>query len=107
MKYQHLADTLKTHQMKTKDVIPDNSQEMIQGLVGLGILTKKVNEVIHTVAEGIGLPVIDNIDLHSVSHITLEGGIAAEMQLSHEVHSAGGMCTYSSPRTTILYFYKL
>ena len=68
---------------------------MIQGLVGLGISTKKVNEIIHTVAGGIGLPVVDHIDSHSVSHITLEGGIAAEMQLAHEVHSAGSMCIYS------------
>lgn len=81
--------------MKIKGVISDNSREMIQGLVGLGVSIKKVNEIIHTVAGRIGLPVVDHIDSHLVSHITLEGDIAAEMQLAHEVHSAGGMCIYS------------
>lgn len=95
VRYKHKLYEPRTHRMKIKGVISDDSREMIQGLVGLGVSTKKVNEVIQTVAGGIGFPVVDRIDSHSVSRITLEGGIAAEMQLAHEVHSAGGKCIYS------------
>lgn len=94
IKHKHMADEPRTHRMKIKGVISDNSREMIQELVGLGVSTKKVNEIIHTVADGIGLPVVDRIDSHSVSRITLEGGIAAEMQIDVQNEKINGV----SPR---------
>jgi hypothetical protein len=46
------------------------------------------NDIIHTVAKGLGMSVEGSIDKHSVARITLEGGVGAEMQLVHEIHNA-------------------
>jgi chromosome segregation ATPase len=82
----------KSHVLKEKGVFKENIREMTRELTSIcRVPVARVDSVIQTVAKGLGIAVEDSMDKHSVSRITLEGQVAADMQLVHEIHNAGGM----------------
>ncbi|TFK21326.1 hypothetical protein FA15DRAFT_573000, partial [Coprinopsis marcescibilis] len=79
-----------------------SARGMVRELVALNVTESKVDSVIHTVAGGIGVNVLDHIDTRSVRRVVSEAGIAAELQIVDELrpeNSAG--FTLSSDGTTI------
>ena len=54
---------------------------------------EKLNEVIHIVGRGFGFEINDkdNVSARTVGRVMKEGGIAAEMQIVHEIETAKGM----------------
>ena len=51
----------------------------------MNVTESKVDSVIHTVAEGVGVNVLDHIDTHSIQRIISEAGITAELQIVDEL----------------------
>lgn len=54
------------------------------------MLLAQVNTVIHAVVRGLSVTVNDTINKHSAARITLEGQVAADLQLVTEIHDVGG-----------------
>jgi hypothetical protein len=81
--------------MKENGVIKEECREMLRELQVLNVPVEKVNAVVHVVAKGFGLKVKDNVSARAVGRIMREGGIAAEIQLVHEVEQAKG-CSFLS-----------
>lgn len=61
---------------------------MVCELVKCGVPVDDVNDIIHIVCKGFGFEVPDGISPQSVSRIVLKGGIAAKMQLAHQILTA-------------------
>jgi hypothetical protein len=76
--------------MKEKGVIKEDCREMLRELQVLNVPVEKVNDVVHVVAKGFGLNVKDSVSARAVGRIVREGGVAAEIQLVHEVEHAKG-----------------
>ncbi|KDQ12198.1 hypothetical protein BOTBODRAFT_176720 [Botryobasidium botryosum FD-172 SS1] len=85
--------------LKEGGVITEDTQEGIRDLVSLNIPVENINSATHTVARMLGSNVADSIDKHSVSHIVLEGLVAADMQSMREAHDARAI-SLSNDRTT-------
>jgi DNA anti-recombination protein RmuC len=80
-----------SHSLKEKGVFGEAVREMTRDLTSIcQVPVARVDSVIHTVAKGFGITVKDSMDKHSASRITLEGQVAADMQLVQEIHDAGG-----------------
>ena len=90
-KLQAAAENLQSHSLKEKGVFKEEVREMTRDLTSIcRVPLARVNTVIHAVARGLGVTVNDTIDKHSAARITLEGQVAADLQLVTEIHDAGG-----------------
>jgi len=90
-KQEVAVEKSQSRSLKEKGVFKEIVREMTRDLTSLcRVPVARVDSVIHTVARGFGITVEDSIDKHSVSRITLEGQVAADMQLVQEIHNAGG-----------------
>jgi hypothetical protein len=72
-------------------IIPESTRVMIRDLLGIGTAEARVTETIKIVGEGLGVVVEGNVSATSVGRIGSEGGVAAEMQIVHEVNQSNGM----------------
>ncbi|KIM77638.1 hypothetical protein PILCRDRAFT_11892 [Piloderma croceum F 1598] len=99
-KLEAAVERSQTHVLKAKGVFKEEVREMTRDLMSIcRVPLAWVNSVIHVVARGLGIIVEDSIDKLSALHITLEGQVAADMQLVNEIHTAGGL-TISGDGTT-------
>lgn len=65
---------------------------MIRELLGIGIPEARVADTIQIVGASVGIVVEGDISATSVARIACEGGVAAEMQIVHEIEKSKGMC---------------
>ena len=84
------AEKGKLIQVKEKGVILDSTWDKIRELIKYGIPVEHVDDVFHVVAEEFGITIKDSISTHSVSQIILEGGVAAKLQIMHEIIHTNG-----------------
>jgi hypothetical protein len=77
--------------LKHKGIVQEESREMIRDLQTLNVPVEKLNEVVHIVGKGFGLKVMDNVSARTIGRVMREGGVAAEMQIVHEIEQAKGM----------------
>lgn len=73
---------------------------MARALVKAGCGQAHVSAVIKEISAGIGVMVTGNISRRTVGRSILEGGVAAELQLAHEIKQ-----TDSKFITTAMYMY--
>ena len=81
---------VKTVSLFSKGMISEPCREMICELVKHGVPEELVNDVIHACCDAFDIQVPKGITLRSVGRIVQEGGVAAEMQLGHEILNAKG-----------------
>lgn len=74
--------------LKENGVIRDAARNMVRELASLNVPVEHVAPVIDAVAKGIGTRVTDSLGPRSVGRIVLEGKIAADIQLIHEMRTA-------------------
>ena len=74
-----------------KGIVQEECREMIRDLQTLNVPVEKLNEVVHIVGKGFGLKVMDNVSARTIGRVMREGGVAAEMQIAHEIEQAKGM----------------
>ncbi|KAF8231421.1 hypothetical protein L208DRAFT_1277242, partial [Tricholoma matsutake] len=48
----------------------------------------KLNKVVHIIGKGFRLKVIDNMSTDTIGRVMREGGVAAEIQIVHEIEEA-------------------
>jgi hypothetical protein len=90
-KLEAAVEQSQSHSLKEKGVFKEEVQEMAWNLTSIcWVPLARGNSVIQVVAHGLGVTVEDSIDKHSAARITLEGQVAADMQLVNEIHDAGG-----------------
>jgi hypothetical protein len=75
------------YQTKKKGVIGDETRQIVRDLVQLGVPMENVSNTLETVARGLGVGIKGHISMHSVGRIVLEGGVAAKLQLVHEIEN--------------------
>ncbi|KAF8880977.1 hypothetical protein BD779DRAFT_1445829 [Infundibulicybe gibba] len=85
--------------VKEGGLIKESMRTMSRELVKLGVPVKNVSEAVHSVADGLSIAVTGDISTRSVGRLTLEGGIAAKLQLVHEIENAASL-TLSGDGTT-------
>jgi small-conductance mechanosensitive channel len=90
---QNLNKEPDTRYLKSKNVIIEESREMIRDLSMVNVPDNSVNTVIHIVGKWLGVDVKDAISERSVARIVQEGGIAAKLQLVDEITQAEGSTT--------------
>jgi hypothetical protein len=78
----------KSLQLKDKGVIREETRDIVCNLVQLGVPMETVSSALETVAEGLGVRVQGHVSTRSVGRIVLEGGVAAKLQLVHEIEQA-------------------
>jgi hypothetical protein len=88
----------KERYMKKKGVVQEECRGMLRDLQTLNVPVEKLNEVVHVVGKGLGLKVMDNVSTRTIGRVMREGGVAAEMQIVHEIEQAKGMCLESTYR---------
>ncbi|KAF8059795.1 hypothetical protein FPV67DRAFT_1707711 [Lyophyllum atratum] len=81
-------------------IVKDAVREVIRQLSILNVPEEKMNMVIHAVAKGLGVRVMDRVSSRTVSRILMEGGVAAEQQLVCEIEQEKAL-TLSGDGTTI------
>jgi len=72
-------------------IFTNETRALVHNLVQLGVPAVNVNDVIHTVAQPMGITVDGTISDRTVRRTVLEGGIAAQVQFADEVHHAQSM----------------
>ncbi|KZP26121.1 hypothetical protein FIBSPDRAFT_949598 [Athelia psychrophila] len=78
--------------LKEKGIFTPRVREMARNLTAIcKVPVANIGAVIETCAKGFGKQLTGgSMDKHSASRIALEGYIASDMQLVHEIHEAGG-----------------
>jgi hypothetical protein len=76
--------------MKKKGIVQEECREMLRDLQTLNVPVEKLNEVVHVVEKGLGVKVMDNVSTRTIGRVMREGGVAAEMQIVHEIEQAKG-----------------
>ena len=76
--------------LKAGGVVTPVAREMIRELSALNVAGTSVNAVIHTVGNWLGYKVEDAVSERTVGRIILEGGVAAKLQIVHEISSTEG-----------------
>ena len=67
-------------------------REMVHELVKYGVPADCVKDLIHACCDAFGIKVPRGIAARSVGRIMQEGGVAAQIQLGHEIVNAKGEC---------------
>jgi hypothetical protein len=76
------------HMKDGQGIFANETHALAHNLVQLGFPAVNVNDVIHTVAQPMGITVDGTISDHTVLRTVLEGGIVAQVQFANEVHHA-------------------
>jgi len=79
------------HMKDGQGIFTNETRALARNLVQLGVPAVNVNDVIHTVAQPMGITVDGIISDRTVRRTVLEGGIAAQVQFADEVHHAQSM----------------
>lgn len=89
-KLAHKAlEEAKHRRMKLKGgVISEAVREMIRELAASGVPERKIFDVVHAVARGLGIMLEDSFTHTSVQRIVREGGIASYIQIGEELKEA-------------------
>jgi hypothetical protein len=75
-----------TRELCKSGVVSDQSRDMVRELViACRVPVGQVNEAIQAVSGGLGLSVPDSISVRTVRRAVTEAGLAANIQLAHEV----------------------
>jgi len=86
------ASDKQTYHLKDKGVVTDDSQAMACKLVNhFRVPVANVDDVICTVAKPLGITADGTISKRTVSHVVLEGGVAAKLQLVQEFHNVNSV----------------
>jgi hypothetical protein len=80
----------RTHKLLHKGVYSPQARELARMLVAAGCSRVYVGEVIKKVCKSAGVTVHGNMSRRTVSRAILEGGIAAQIQIGHELAQADG-----------------
>jgi chromosome segregation ATPase len=78
----------KSLQLKDHGIIREETRDMVRNLVQLGVPMENVSSALKSVAEGLGVQVQGHVSTRSIGRIVLEGGVAAKLQLVHEIEHA-------------------
>jgi F0F1-type ATP synthase membrane subunit b/b' len=81
---QHAASV----SMKIKGAISEPFKRLYRQLLDHGVATTEVNQVIHNVADVVGVSVTDHVSAHSVRRANTEGYIHAQVQVAAELSQA-------------------
>jgi hypothetical protein len=76
--------------LKENGVFTEDTRTMTRELVKLGVPMEQVGNAVEAVAKGVRVNVKGHISTRSVGRVTLEGGLAAQLQLVHEIENAPG-----------------
>lgn len=71
--------------LKENRVITDAAQVMVRKLASFNVPMDHVYSVKDVVVKGVGVPITDFLGPHSVGWIVLEGKVAGDIQLIHEM----------------------
>lgn len=74
--------------LKEKGVIGDAARTMVRDLASLNVPVEHVGPVIDAVAKAVGVTITDSLGPRSVGRIVLEGKVAGDIQLIHEMRTA-------------------
>jgi hypothetical protein len=80
----------KPHVLKEKGIFTEQARTMTRELVKVGVPVEHIGGAVKAVVQGFGVNIEGDISARSVGRITLEGGIAAQLQLVHEIQHAPG-----------------
>ncbi|KAF8871601.1 hypothetical protein BD779DRAFT_1453746, partial [Infundibulicybe gibba] len=88
---KRVAERPHVQNVKEGGLIKESMRTMSRELVKLGVPVKNVSEAVHSVADGLGIAVTGGISTRSVGRLTLEGGVAAKLQLVHKIENAASL----------------
>ncbi|KAJ7908522.1 hypothetical protein B0H13DRAFT_1617392 [Mycena leptocephala] len=74
--------------LKEHGVISSEIRGCVRDLVALGAPLEGVSKMIHAVAKGLNIKITDTISARSAGRIVLEGGVAANLQIVHNIKNA-------------------
>jgi hypothetical protein len=80
----------RTHKLLHKGSYSPQARDLARTLVAAGCSREYVGNVIHAVCKSAGVAVQGNMSRRTVSRAILEGGIAAQIQIGHELAQAQG-----------------
>lgn len=80
----------RTYKLLHKGAYSPQSRELARMLVAAGCSREYVSNVIHAVCKSAGVAVQGSMSRRTVSRAILEGGIAAKVQIGHELAQAEG-----------------
>jgi hypothetical protein len=80
----------KPYSLKENGIFSKQTRTMTHELVKVGVPMEQVGSAVKAVAQGFGVNVKGCISVHSIGHIMLEGGIAAQLQIVHEIEHVPG-----------------
>jgi hypothetical protein len=78
------------YRLQVKGIYQPQVREMARTLVAAGCAHERVGHVIQTVCKNAGIDVVGNMSRRTVSRTILEGLVAAQVQLGHELTKAEG-----------------
>lgn len=76
----------KTVSLKEDGIFSLRTRDMTRGLIGQGVPVSGITNVISVVAESLGVKIKGSVSSRSAGRMTLEGGVAAKMQLAYDVN---------------------
>jgi len=86
-----LEASLKKRKLKAKGVLMGRTREMIRGLMAEGgVAQSKVNDIVHLVAEGLGIQVDDSVSARSCDRVMLETSVAGKMLVVEAIDACDG-----------------
>ena len=80
----------RTHKLLHKGAYSPQARDLARTLVAAGCSQQYVGNVIHAVCKNAGVAVQGSMSRRTVSRAILEGGIAAQIQIGHELAQAEG-----------------
>jgi hypothetical protein len=80
----------KPHSLKANGAFKEQTRTMTHELAKVGVPMEQVGGAVKAVAQGFGINIDGCISSCSVGCITLEGGLAAQLQTVHEIDHAPG-----------------
>lgn len=83
-------EKLKQVLFKEKGEISEKWRDIIREFVKLGMPAEHIGDALLAAAKGFGVSIGDWVSAWSISRIILEGGIAAKLQLAHEMINNDG-----------------
>lgn len=86
----HANKENRTHKLLHKGVYSPQARDLARTLVAAGCSQQYVGNVIHAVCKNAGVAVQGSMSRRTVSRAILEGGIAAQIQIGHELAQAEG-----------------
>jgi len=86
----HANKENRTHKLHHKGVYSPQARDLARTLVAAGCSQQYVGNVIHAVCKNAGVAVQGSMSRRTVSRAILEGGIAAQIQVGHELAQAEG-----------------